>query len=169
MIPLCVPMRKAWSPGPGSVARSPGRPSRRAADAVRAYGAEWLEAIGGAERLRRLPATGTWNSPPGASSKVRPAPGRGGSTLTGLRAPLELCQCDLRQAHLGRHPAGALSLHRVACAADLAEGRPAGWNGARPGRTGRSRELDRWGRGVCDPQKRQPAGSPTGNGGQAAG
>ncbi|ATW47563.1 hypothetical protein [Streptomyces peucetius] len=76
----------AWSPGPWSVARSP--PRHRLPDTVRARGAEWLEAIGGAELLPRRPRDGhmglaTWCELEGFNSRRAETAGR--SPICGRR------------------------------------------------------------------------------------
>ncbi|MGW0773890.1 ATP-binding protein [Streptomyces sp. NPDC002835] len=99
----------------------------RLLDTVRAYGAEWLEAIGDAERLRRrhrdwYMGLATWCELEWFSPRQAEVAACADSALPDLRAALELCLDDPREAHLGRHLAGTLWFYWVGCGR-LAEGR----------------------------------------------
>ncbi|UYQ61093.1 ATP-binding protein [Streptomyces peucetius] len=99
----------------------------RLLDTVRAYGAEWLEAIGDAERLRRrhrdwYMGLATWCELEWFSPRQAEVAACADSALPDLRAALELCLDNPREAHLGRHLAGTLWFYWVGCGR-LAEGR----------------------------------------------
>lgn len=99
----------------------------RLLDTVRAYGAQWLEAVGDAERLRRrhrdwYMGLATWCELEWFSPRQAEVAACADSALPDLRAALELCLDDPREAHLGRHLAGTLWFYWVGCGR-LAEGR----------------------------------------------
>ncbi|MFJ7149837.1 ATP-binding protein [Streptomyces sp. NPDC100445] len=96
-------------------------------DTVRAYGAEWLEATGDAERLRRRHRDWylglatmcelDWFSP-----RQREVAARVDAELPNLRAALDVSLTDPEDAHLGQYLAGSLWFCWVGCGR-LAEGR----------------------------------------------
>ncbi|WP_189552797.1 ATP-binding protein [Streptomyces lavendofoliae] len=99
----------------------------RMLDTVRAYGAEWLVALGDRERMRRRHRDWymglaswcelEWFSPRQAEVAVCAA-----GALPHLRAALELCLEDPEEAHLAQHLAATLWFCWVGCGR-LAEGR----------------------------------------------
>lgn len=99
----------------------------RLLDTVRAYGAEWLEAIGDLARMRRrhrdwYMGLAAWCELEWFGPRQAEVAACADSALPNLRAALELCLEDPRDAHLGRHLAGTLWFYWVGCGR-LAEGR----------------------------------------------
>ncbi|MEU8029949.1 regulator [Streptomyces sp. NPDC049099] len=106
---------------------TPAGPRYRMLDTVRAYGAEWLEGIGDAGRLRRRHrdwylglATSCeldWFSPRQGEVAARVE-----AELPNLRAAIECCLAEPEGTHLGQYLAGSLWFCWVGCGR-LAEGR----------------------------------------------
>lgn len=99
----------------------------RLLDTVRAYGADWLEAIGDTGRLRRrhrdwYMGLATWCELEWFSPRQAEIAACTDSALPNMRAALELCLEDPEETHLGLHLAGTLWFHWVGCGR-LAEGR----------------------------------------------
>ncbi|MFF1282728.1 ATP-binding protein [Streptomyces sp. NPDC058299] len=106
---------------------TPAGPRYGMLDTVRAYGADWLEATGDAERLRRRHRDWyiglatmcelDWFSP-----RQREVAARVDAELPNLRAALDVSLTDPEGAHLGQYLAGSLWFCWVGCGR-LAEGR----------------------------------------------
>ncbi|WP_205614294.1 ATP-binding protein [Streptomyces dangxiongensis] len=106
---------------------TPAGPRYGMLDTVRAYGADWLEATGDAERLRRRHRDWylglatmcelDWFSP-----RQREVAARVDAELPNLRAALDVSLTDPEDAHLGQYLAGSLWFCWVGCGR-LAEGR----------------------------------------------
>ncbi|MFI8305874.1 ATP-binding protein [Streptomyces sp. NPDC085927] len=99
----------------------------RMLDTLRAYGAEWLESVGDAERLARrhrdwYVGLATWCELDWFSSRQREIAARVEADLPNLRRALEVGLTDPDEAHLGQHLAGSLWFSWVGCGR-LAEGR----------------------------------------------
>ncbi|WP_217141106.1 AAA family ATPase [Streptomyces sp. AC627_RSS907] len=99
----------------------------RMLDTVRAYGADWLEAMGDAVRLRRrhrdwYVGLATWCELEWFSPRQREVAARVEAELPDLRGALEYCLAEPDEAHLGQYLAGALWFHWVGCGR-LSEGR----------------------------------------------
>jgi predicted ATPase len=99
----------------------------RMLDTVRAYGAEWLKALGDGERMRRRHrdwhmGLATWCELDWFSPRQAEVAARTESALPDLRAALEFCLEHHEDAHLGQHLAGTLWFYWVGCGR-LAEGR----------------------------------------------
>ncbi|MCD7442102.1 AAA family ATPase [Streptomyces lincolnensis] len=99
----------------------------RMLDTVRAYGADWLEATGDADRLRRrhrdwYVGLATWCELDWFSPRQREVAARVDADLPNLRCALEYSLADPEEAHLGQFLAGALWFCWVGCGR-LAEGR----------------------------------------------
>ncbi|WP_254711962.1 AAA family ATPase, partial [Streptomyces sp. TRM64462] len=99
----------------------------RMLDTVAAYGAEWLTALGDAERLRRrhrdwYMGLATWCELDWFSPRQAEVAACAESALPNLRAALELCLEVPGDAHLAQHLAGTLWFCWVGCGR-LAEGR----------------------------------------------
>ncbi|MFF8845961.1 ATP-binding protein [Streptomyces sp. NPDC015127] len=99
----------------------------RMLDTVRAYGAEWLAALGDDERLRRrhrdwYVGLATWCELEWFSPRQAEVAACTDSALPNLRAALELCLERPEEAHLGQYLAGTLWFSWVGCGR-LAEGR----------------------------------------------
>ncbi|MEU1278416.1 AAA family ATPase [Streptomyces sp. NPDC005805] len=99
----------------------------RMLDTVRAYGADWLGALGDAERLRSrhrdwYMGLATWSELEWFSPRQPEIAALTDSALPNLRAALELCLERPEEAHLGQHLAGTLWFSWVGCGR-LAEGR----------------------------------------------
>ncbi|MFF8728644.1 ATP-binding protein [Streptomyces sp. NPDC015171] len=106
---------------------TPAGPRYRMLDTVRDYGAEWLEAIGDAGRLRRRHrdwylGLATWCELDWFSPRQREVAARVDVELPNLRTALECCLTEPEEAHLGQHLAGSLWFCWVGCGR-LAEGR----------------------------------------------
>ncbi|MFF8865714.1 ATP-binding protein [Streptomyces sp. NPDC015139] len=102
-------------------------PRYRMLDTVRAYGADWLEAMGDAVRLRRrhrdwYVGLATWCELEWFSPRQREVAARVDAELPNLRAALEFCLTEPEEAHLGQYLAGSLWFCWVGCGR-LAEGR----------------------------------------------
>ncbi|OEJ97070.1 ATP-binding protein [Streptomyces thermolilacinus] len=102
-------------------------PRYRMLDTVAAYGAEWLEALGDAERVRRrhrdwYMGLATWCELEWFSSRQAEVAECTAAALPNLRAALELCLKVPGEAHLAQHMAGTLWFCWVGCGR-LAEGR----------------------------------------------
>jgi predicted ATPase len=96
-------------------------------DTVRAYGAEWLEAMGDAVRLRRrhrdwYVGLATWCELEWFSPRQNEVAARIEAELPNLRCALEYCLTEPDGAELGRHLAGSLWFCWVGCGR-LSEGR----------------------------------------------
>ncbi|CAL9386697.1 ATP-binding protein [Streptomyces sp. enrichment culture] len=99
----------------------------RMLDTVGAYGAEWLEAMGDAERLRRRHrdwylGLATWCELDWFSPRQREVAARVEAELPNLRIALEYSLSDPDEAHLGQYLAGALWFCWAGCGR-LSEGR----------------------------------------------
>ncbi|MFJ8077748.1 ATP-binding protein [Streptomyces sp. NPDC096176] len=99
----------------------------RLLDTVRAYGAEWLEAIGDTERLRRrhrdwYMGLATWCELEWFSPRQAEVAACADSALPNLRAALEVCLERPEDVHLGQHLAGTLWFHWAGCGR-MSEGR----------------------------------------------
>ncbi|MEU5889538.1 regulator [Streptomyces sp. NPDC047461] len=99
----------------------------RMLDTVRAYGAEWLEATGDADRLRRRHrdwylGLATWCELDWFSPRQAEVAARIDAELPNLRSALEHCLGDPDEAHLGQYLAGSLWFFWVGCGR-LSEGR----------------------------------------------
>ncbi|MGW3207057.1 ATP-binding protein [Streptomyces sp. NPDC001135] len=106
---------------------SPAGPRYRMLDTVRAYGAEWLEGIGDAGRLRRRHrdwylGLATWCELDWFSPRQGEVAARVEAELPNLRAAIECCLTEPEGAHLGQYLAGSLWFCWVGCGR-LAEGR----------------------------------------------
>ncbi|GGW50616.1 hypothetical protein GCM10010503_29540 [Streptomyces lucensis JCM 4490] len=106
---------------------TPAGPRYRMLDTVRAYGADWLEAAGDADRLRRRHrdwylGLATWCELDWFSPRQREVAARVEAELANLRAALELCLTEPEGVHLGQYLAGSLWFCWVGCGR-LAEGR----------------------------------------------
>ncbi|MGA4802889.1 ATP-binding protein [Streptomyces lavendulocolor] len=99
----------------------------RMLDTVRAYGAEWLAALGDEERMRRrhrdwYMGLAAWCELEWFSPRQAEVAACAGSALPDLRAALELCLETPEEAHLAQHLAATLWFCWVGCGR-LAEGR----------------------------------------------
>ncbi|WP_107499735.1 AAA family ATPase [Streptomyces sp. Ru71] len=99
----------------------------RMLDTVRAYGADWLAAIGDAERMRRrhrdwYMGLATWCELDWFSPRQAEVAERVEAELPNLRCALEHCLSEPGEAHLGQYLAGSLWFYWVGCGR-LAEGR----------------------------------------------
>ncbi|MFD4256721.1 ATP-binding protein [Streptomyces sp. NPDC058534] len=99
----------------------------RMLDTVRAYGTDWLEAMGDAARLRRrhrdwYVGLATWCELEWFSPRQGEVAARVDAELPNLRSALEHCLTAPDEAHLGQYLAGALWFHWVGCGR-LSEGR----------------------------------------------
>ncbi|MFJ8693713.1 ATP-binding protein [Streptomyces roseolilacinus] len=99
----------------------------RMLDTVAAYGAEWLAALGDAERVRRrhrdwYMGLATWCELEWFSPRQAEVAACADDALPNLRAALELCLETPDEAHLAQHMAGTLWFYWVGCGR-LAEGR----------------------------------------------
>ncbi|QIJ61616.1 regulator [Streptomyces sp. JB150] len=99
----------------------------RMLDSVRAYGAEWLESTGDADRLRRrhrdwFMGLATWCELEWFSPRQSEVAARIEAELPNLRSALEYCMTEPDAAHLGQYLAGSLWFCWVGCGR-LAEGR----------------------------------------------
>ncbi|MFG3249277.1 ATP-binding protein [Streptomyces sp. NPDC048187] len=99
----------------------------RMLDTVRAYGADWLEATGDADRLRRrhrdwYVGLATWCELEWFSPRQGEVAARVDAELPNLRSALEHCLTEPDDAHLGQYLAGSLWFHWVGCGR-LSEGR----------------------------------------------
>jgi len=99
----------------------------RMLDTVRAYGADWLEATGDADRLRRrhrdwYMGLATWCELDWFSPRQGEVAARVDSELPNLRRALEHCLTEPGEAHLGQYLAGTLWFFWVGCGR-LSEGR----------------------------------------------
>ncbi|GGQ31802.1 ATP-binding protein [Streptomyces roseolilacinus] len=99
----------------------------RMLDTVAAYGAEWLAALGDAERVRRrhrdwYMGLATWCELEWFSPRQAEVAACADGALPNLRAALELCLETPDEAHLAQHMAGTLWFYWVGCGR-LAEGR----------------------------------------------
>lgn len=106
---------------------SPAGVRYRMLDTVRAYGADWLEATGDADRLRRrhrdwYVGLATWCELEWFSPRQGEVAARVDAELPNLRSALEHCLDEPDGAHLGQYLAGALWFHWVGCGR-LSEGR----------------------------------------------
>ncbi|MGW6600140.1 ATP-binding protein [Streptomyces sp. NPDC055036] len=99
----------------------------RMLDTVRAYGAEWLEALADTDRMRRrhrdwYMGLATWYELDWFSPRQSDVAAGTESALPNLRAALELCLESPEEAHLGQHLAGTLWFYWAGCGR-LTEGR----------------------------------------------
>lgn len=99
----------------------------RMLDTVRAYGAEWLEATGDADRLRRRHrdwylGLATWCELDWFSPRQAEVAARVDAELPNLRSALDHCLSDPDEAHLGQYLAGSLWFYWAGCGR-LSEGR----------------------------------------------
>jgi predicted ATPase len=99
----------------------------RMLDTVRAYGADWLEATGDAERLRRrhrdwYMGLATWCELDWFSPRQGDVAARVDTELPNLRRALEHCLTEPGEVHLGQYLAGSLWFYWVGCGR-LSEGR----------------------------------------------
>ncbi|MFD3441270.1 ATP-binding protein [Streptomyces sp. NPDC058685] len=99
----------------------------RMLDTVRAYGAEWLEALGDSLRMRKrhrdwYVGLATWCELEWFSPRQPEVADCTDSALPNLRAALELCLETAEDTHLGHHLAGTLWFYWAGCGR-LAEGR----------------------------------------------
>ncbi|MER8067883.1 AAA family ATPase [Streptomyces sp. NPDC094034] len=99
----------------------------RMLDTVRAYGAEWLEALEDTDRMRRrhrdwYMGLATWYELDWFSARQSDVAAGTESALPNLRAALELCLESPEEAHLGQHLAGTLWFYWAGCGR-LTEGR----------------------------------------------
>ncbi|MFJ9029879.1 ATP-binding protein [Streptomyces sp. NPDC102274] len=99
----------------------------RMLDTVRAYGAEWLDALADTERMRRrhrdwYMGLATWYELDWFSPRQADVAAGTESALPNLRAALELCLESPDEAHLGQHLAGTLWFYWAGCGR-LTEGR----------------------------------------------
>ncbi|MEU9481622.1 regulator [Streptomyces sp. NPDC048191] len=106
---------------------SPAGPRYRMLDTVRAYGTDWLEGTGDADRLRRRHrdwylGLATWCELDWFSPRQGEVAARVEVELPNLRAALEFCLTQPEEAHLGQYLAGSLWFCWVGCGR-LAEGR----------------------------------------------
>ncbi|MBP0458513.1 ATP-binding protein [Streptomyces montanisoli] len=94
---------------------------------VRAYGAQWLEEVGDADRLRRLHrdwyvGLATWYELDWYGPRQEEVAAGTESAMPNLRAALDLCLATPEEAHIGQHLAGTLWFYWAGCGR-LAEGR----------------------------------------------
>ncbi|MEV6420322.1 AAA family ATPase [Streptomyces sp. NPDC051662] len=106
---------------------SPAGTRYRMLDTVRAYGAEWLEALEDTDRMRRrhrdwYMGLATWYELDWFSPRQSDVAAGTESALPNLRAALELCLESPEEAHLGQHLAGTLWFYWAGCGR-LTEGR----------------------------------------------
>lgn len=106
---------------------TPAGPRYRMLDTVRAYGADWLAAVGDAGRLRRRHrdwylGLATWCELDWFSPRQHEIAERVEAELPNLRAALEFCLTEPDEAHLGQCLAGSLWFCWVGCGR-LVEGR----------------------------------------------
>ncbi|MFJ6183074.1 ATP-binding protein [Streptomyces sp. NPDC092295] len=99
----------------------------RMLDTVRAYGAEWLDALEDTDRMRRrhrdwYMGLATWYELDWFSPRQAEVAAGTESALPNLRAALELCLESPDEAHLGQHLAGTLWFYWAGCGR-LTEGR----------------------------------------------
>lgn len=99
----------------------------RMLDTIRAYGAEWLEGIGDAGRMRRrhrdwYMGLATWCELDWFSPRQAEVAARIEMELPNLRAALEFCLTEPGEAYLGQYLAGTLWFYWAGCGR-LAEGR----------------------------------------------
>jgi len=99
----------------------------RMLDTVQAYGADWLEATGDADRLRRrhrdwYMGLATWCELDWFSPRQGEVAARVDTELPNLRCALEQCLTEPGEAHLGQYLAGTLWFSWVGCGR-LSEGR----------------------------------------------
>ncbi|MEU9607824.1 AAA family ATPase [Streptomyces sp. NPDC048057] len=99
----------------------------RMLDTLRAYGQEWLAALGDVHRMRRrhrdwYVGLATWCELDWFSPRQAEVAALAEGALPNLRAALELCLESDEEAHLGQHLAGTLWFYWVGCGR-LAEGR----------------------------------------------
>lgn len=99
----------------------------RMLDTVRAYGAEWLEATGDTDRLRRRHrdwylGLATWCELDWFSPRQSEVAARVEAELPNLRSALDHCLADPDEAHLGQYLAGSLWFYWAGCGR-LSEGR----------------------------------------------
>ncbi|MFE4916066.1 ATP-binding protein [Streptomyces sp. NPDC056652] len=99
----------------------------RLLDTVRAYGAEWLDALEDTDRMRRrhrdwYMGLATWYELDWFSPRQADVAAGTESALPNLRAALELCLESPDEAHLGQHLAGTLWFYWAGCGR-LTEGR----------------------------------------------
>ncbi|MFF3486839.1 ATP-binding protein [Streptomyces sp. NPDC002701] len=99
----------------------------RMLDTVRSYGADWLEAMGDAARLRRRHrdwylGLATWGELDWFSPRQREVAARVEAELPNLRHALEHCLSEPDGGHLGQYLAGTLWYYWVGCGR-LSEGR----------------------------------------------
>ncbi|MFE0104297.1 ATP-binding protein [Streptomyces sp. NPDC059009] len=105
----------------------PGGARFRMLDTVRAYGAEWLEALGDTERMRRrhrdwYMGLATWCELDWFSPRQAEVAALIEGELPNLRAALEFCLTGPDEARIGQYLAGTLWFYWVGCGR-LAEGR----------------------------------------------
>ncbi|KUH39709.1 MULTISPECIES: ATP-binding protein [Streptomyces] len=105
----------------------PAGPRFRVLDTVAAYGAEWLEALGDAHRVRRrhrdwYMGLATWCELDWFGPRQAEVAACAESALPNLRVALEVCLETPGEAHLAQHLAGTLWFYWVGCGR-LAEGR----------------------------------------------
>ncbi|MFC9747373.1 ATP-binding protein [Streptomyces niveus] len=106
---------------------SPAGPRYRMLDTVRAYGAEWLDALADTERMRRrhrdwYMGLVTWCEVDWFSPRQVEIAACADSALPNLRAAIELCLETAGEAHLGQHLTGTLWFYWAGCGR-LTEGR----------------------------------------------
>ncbi|MFC8079286.1 ATP-binding protein [Streptomyces sp. NPDC057307] len=106
---------------------SPAGPRYRMLDTVRAYGAEWLDALADTDRMRRrhrdwYMGLATWCELDWFSPRQAEIAACADSALPNLRAAIELCLETEGEVHLGRHLAGTLWFYWAGCGR-LTEGR----------------------------------------------
>ncbi|MFD7295787.1 ATP-binding protein [Streptomyces sp. NPDC059897] len=99
----------------------------RMLDTVRAYGAEWLDALGDGRRMRRrhrdwYMGLATWCELDWFSPRQGEVASRIEAELPNLRAALEHCLTEPGEAHLGQYLAGTLWFYWAGCGR-LSEGR----------------------------------------------
>ncbi|WP_369245231.1 AAA family ATPase [Streptomyces sp. R41] len=99
----------------------------RMLDTVRAYGADWLEATGDADRLHRrhrdwYMGLATWCELDWFSPRQGEVAARVDTELPNLRRALEHCLTEPGEVHLGQYLAGSLWFYWVGCGR-LSEGR----------------------------------------------
>ncbi|MEU9379942.1 AAA family ATPase [Streptomyces sp. NPDC048279] len=99
----------------------------RMLDTVRAYGADWLAAIGDAGRLRRrhrdwFMGLATWCELDWFSPRQGEVAARAEAELANLRAALDHCLTEPDEAHLGQYLAASLWFYWAGCGR-LSEGR----------------------------------------------
>ncbi|MGW3147564.1 ATP-binding protein [Streptomyces sp. NPDC001177] len=106
---------------------SPAGVRYRMLDTVRAYGADWLAAMGDAQRLRRrhrdwYMGLATWCELDWFSPRQAEVAARVEAELPNLRTALEHCLSGSDDAHLGQYLAGSLWFYWAGCG-QLSEGR----------------------------------------------